>query len=184
MTLENKFFNILTHVHEKQETGKVYAYSRSRDGGEIHVGLLFFKKGNPCGFLFDKIAGIDALKRIANSVIASTMFVPTSPKQLVEQDAVPGYDEIFNALRRVAGAREDAKQKSEAAKLSGAELVHVTAVTLGDILGSKVREKVESLGQVYRPETSMQRFVDECFKLATNYLGKRRAEEILEQIFH
>jgi len=172
--IESKFTGLMQHAHEHEQTGKLYAYYR--DDNVIHVGTLFFKKGRLCGCNYDKSTGTEALNSLASSVIATAMFVPSAPADLLDQPSIPDFDRVLKALcnGEAVGGTEH---------LSAVELIQAICATLHDILGEKMANNIKDLAQKTRASDNIAGFKEECMKSVSNFMGGRRAREILDPLF-
>ncbi len=172
--IEAKFTGLMRHAQEAQQTGKIYAYYR--DDNVIHVGTLFFKKGRLCGANYDESRGADAVRGLAESVIATAMFVPTSPAELLDQPQMPDVDQVLNALGRgeAVGGTEH---------LSAVDLVQAVAGTLADLLGDRMGDKVKDLAHQTHAAKDLPAFREACITTAANLIGGKRARELLEPLF-
>lgn len=172
--LPPKFINLMVEARDKKETGKLYAYYR--DEAMIHIGMLFFNKGRLCGCKYDKLSGMEAVKKLFHSAIATAMFVRTQKGEIEEQSSMPDVSAVISNLTHESNA--------EAApwSLSGDELLQAVSKTLGDILGEKGQKIVVSVAGKYPPERNAAAFIDECIKMAANFLGVKRARDIVEPL--
>lgn len=170
-----KFLNLMESARDKKETGKLYAYYK--DEAMIHIGLLFFNKGRLCGCRFDKITGMDAIKTLFHTAIATAMFVRVGKTEVEEQDSMPDVDAIISTLKH--------ERDNDVApwSMTGTELYQTISVTLTDILGEKGKKMIDKVAAGYPPEENAKVFGEECIKMTANYLGMKRAREILDPIF-
>jgi len=172
--VESKFTGLMNTAHDTAQTGKIYAYYR--DNNVIHVGTLFFKKGEICGCNYDKLSGVDAVNSLAGSVISTAMFVPAKPAELIDQPMIPDFDQVLAALNRgeVVGGAEH---------LTLDDLVPAVGETLADVLGSMIKTKVDMLSLRVCPQKNLPAFKSESVKLATQFVGAKKAKELLDPLF-
>lgn len=169
-----KFLDLLVSARDKKETGKVYAYYR--DETSIHTGVLYFLKGTLAGCKFEQLKGVEAIKQLLHSAIASAMFVKVGKGDIEQQGSMPDIDALISTLRQ-----EDGDQLAPWS-LSGSELFQAIVTTLGDLLGDKGERNVEDIAVRYPPHEYPHQFVDECTKMLSNYMGAKRAREILASL--
>jgi len=174
VALPPKFINLMVEARDKKETGKLYAYYR--DEAMIHIGMLFFNKGRLCGCKYDKLSGLDAFKKLFRSAIATAMFVRTQKGEIEEQSSMPDVTTVISNLTHESNA--DAAPWN----LSGDELLQAVSKTLGDILGEKGQKNVISIASKYPPERNAAMFTNECINMAANFLGMKRARELIEPL--
>ncbi|MDH5326970.1 MAG: hypothetical protein OEZ68_14485 [Gammaproteobacteria bacterium] len=170
-----KFLNLMVDARDKQETGKLYAYYR--DEAIIHIGMLFFDHGKLIGCRFDKQTGLDAVKTLFHTTIGTAMFVRANEKELEQQASMPDVNEVISTLKH---------ERDEAVApwvLSGQELIQAVSATMADILGEKGRTIVEKVAAGYPPQENAKLFEEECIRNVANFLGLKRAKEIIEPIF-
>jgi len=165
----------MVEARDNRETGKLYAYYR--DEAMIHIGMLFFNKGQLCGCKYDKLSGLEAIKKLFHSAIATAMFVRTQKGELEQQQSMPNVDAVISNLTHESDTTDTAPWS-----LTGAELLEAVSQTLGDILGEKGQANVAKIADQFPPQNNANLFIDECTRMAANFLGMKRASQVLQPL--
>lgn len=175
-TITEKFLNQLSTAHNENKTGVVFAYIKG-DDSTMETGILYFLKGVLCGSVLENFSGSDAIEKILNAKILSTVFLQKNKKELVEQPSMPSMDSI---LSKLVGKTNDVVV---AQTLSSNEVVQAVVKILSDIIGPNAASKVEKIASTYPPDTDMSNFSSECIKFASNFIGNKLASDVLLPIF-
>lgn len=175
-----KFIYHLQHARDENKTGKLYTYSRT-DTATLEIGLLYFLTGILCGSILGSVTGREAIQYILNSKIATAMFVNLDKNEIIQQPAMPDIDEVFSLISSTEPAVKSLTHTPVI--FSHSEIVQAVNGTLSDIVGNTISNKIEQLAQVHSPSSDLNRFAEECIKLTSNYIGKKRATDILMPLF-
>jgi len=173
--LSPKFVNLMVEARDKKETGKLYAYYR--DEAMIHIGMLFFNQGQLCGCKYDKLSGMEAIKQLFHSAIATAMFVRTKKGEIEEQSSMPNVDAVISNITNDVSSAGSAPWS-----LSDTELVQAVSKTMGEVLGEKGQNNVADIAVKFPPQENASLFINECIRMAANFIGSKRATQILQPL--
>ena len=168
-----KFVDLITKTNNGQKTGRMYAYTRI--GGKLSFATLFFNDGQLSSCEFNDKSSNLALSEIIDSQITTVVFVAGDGSDYARDPAIMDLDTLLSSVKHQISDHVEPSIKSS-------ELKDIATDALKTICGDNATKLVNEVAERFSPEQKHDKFIDECVKLASSYVGRELANDILKPL--
>lgn len=168
-----KFIDLARQTSTGQRTGKLYAYTR--DGGKLSFATLFFIQGQLSGCEYSDKTGNQALSGLIDSQITNVVFVAGDGLDYIKDPS------IWNVEALLSSTKPQLIEKIQPS-IETSEFKDVAIDALKAICGDSATKLVNDLAERYPPEKNQDKFIEECVKLASGFVGAEIANNILKPL--
>ena len=176
MTANQKFVDLTVQTRDEQRTGKMYAYSRVES--KLSFATLFFHDGQLSNCEYNGKSGDLALSELINSEVTNVVFVAGDSPDHIRDPSIRDVDTLLTSIKH---QQSDSTESANANKDAG--LRDIATDALKTICGDNATNLVNDLAERYPPEENQHKFIEECVKLASNFIGDEMANEIFKPLF-
>ncbi len=168
-----KFVDLITQTNNGQKTGRMYAYTRV--GGRLSFATLFFNDGQLSSCEFNDKSGNLALSEVIGSQITTVVFVAGDGSDYARDSSIMDLNTLLSSI-------EHQITDSVQASIKSSELKDIATDALKTICGDNAIKLVSDLVERFPPEQKPDKFIDECLNLASSFVGRNLANDILKPL--
>ena len=168
-----KFVDLITQTNNGHKTGKMYAYIRV--GGKLSFATLFFNDGQLSNCEYNDKSGNLALSEAIGSQITTVVFVAGDGSDYVRDSSIMDVNTLLSSI-------EHQITESVQVSIKSSELQDIATDALKTICGDNATNLVSDLAERFPPEQKHNKFIDECVKLASSFVGRNLANDILKPL--
>lgn len=168
-----KFIDLITQTNNGRKTGRMYAYTRV--GGRLSFATLFFNDGQLSSCEFNGKTGDLALSGVIESQVTTVVFVAGDGSDYVRDPSIMDLDTLLSSIKHQVS---DSEQNS----IKSSELKDIATDAFKTICGDNAAKLIDDLAIQYPPDQKHDRFIDECVKLASKFVGRDLANDILKPL--
>lgn len=168
-----KFIDLITQAKNEQRSGRLYAYTRV--DGKLSFATLFINHGQLSGCDYNEKSGDLALSELIDAPITTVVFVAGDGSDDIKDTDIRDIDTLLSSIN-------NQKAYDTQPSFQVAEFKHIATEALKTICGDRATKLVDELAERYPPEKNHHKFIDECVKLASNFVGDKLANNALKSL--
>ena len=168
-----KFVDMLRQIKNEQRTGRMRVSTRVE--GELSYATLFFNDGQLSNCEYNGKSGDLSISKLINSEIVTVVFVAGDGSDYIKDSSIRDIDTLLSSSGHQISDKTQPFFKP-------VEFENIAIDALKIICGDNATKLVNDLATRYPPEKNQDKFIEECVKLASNFVGNDMANKILKPL--
>lgn len=168
------FIELVATVNGRKRTGRLRVGARV--DGKLQFATFYFNEGQLHGCEFRDQSGSPAINELLGSLIVSSIFIQGDISNCCKNALVPEVETLLTMAQQQVNDNAPTSFDSN-------ELKSITVDALTEFFGKRAIKLVEDIAACYPPETSAKQFLKECAKLASAFIGAKKAQRLFQPLF-